>query len=495
MLPLRPLPVGLWLVLGVTMVACADAPVPVATPARMPIVLISMDTLRADRVGAYGNPNGLTPNLDKFAAEAVVFDHAYSQATQTAPSHASVFTSRYPSEQAGIDYQPILMREHPTLASVLSLYDYQTGAYVAGGDLSSHRNLMQGFASYGSGPDFGSLHHTTPLATAWLDGLDRSRPWFLFLHGYDCHARYLKPTPFGYLHADLAYKGVGQELARTATERLIDGMVYKEFAGMLRAHTTVLRPRSEDGRAQLAEIIGEHDKPVPVEQADLDVIRGAYDGAVAYADAMFGIAMADLEARGVLDQALIVVFSDHGEQLGERGLFGHCCGAEEEETRVVLMARMPRGDRGGRHVDGLVELVDVMPTLVELAGGTIPARVRGRSLAAAIRGEPFEGRPYAHTEGNQLTRLVTVRGPAGRLSYTGLYTVAALLPDMLSTASLTGPGFTTSVGLPESEREPMRQELLTWLASLDPPPSRRSAPLPESLKKSLREHGYFDVQP
>lgn len=478
---------------GVT--GCAEPPAPLQTPPRMPIVLLSIDTLRADRLGAYGNPNGLTPNLDRFAAESVVFDHAYSQATQTAPSHASVFTSRYPSEQAGIDYQPILMKEHPTLASVLSFYDYQTGAYVAGGDLSSHRNLMQGFASYGSGPDFGSLHHTTPLATAWLDTLDRSRPFFLFLHGYDCHARYLKPTPFGYLHADISYKGIGQELAHTATERLIDGMVYKDFAGLLKAHTAVLRPRSEAGKKQLAEFVGEHDRPVPVEQADLDVIRGAYDGSVSYADAMFGIAMADFEARGILDQALIMVISDHGEQLGEHGLFGHCCGAEEEETHVVLMARMPKGEHGGRHVDGFVELVDVMPTLIEIAGGKIPARVRGESFAAALRGQEFSGRPYAHTEGNQLMRLVTVRGPAGRLSYTGLYTAAPLLPDMLGTASITGPGFSTSDALPDDQREPMRKELLSWIATLDDPPSRHSAPLPESLKKSLREHGYFDVQP
>ncbi len=459
------------------------------------VVLISMDTLRADRLGAYGNPNGVTPNLDKFAAEAVVFDGAYSQAIQTAPSHGSVFTGKYPSEQTGPGNQPSLDPERVTLAQMLTLYGYQTAAFVAGADLSPHRKLDRGFTTYKASVDFGSLHHTTPMALAWLEAADKARPLFLMVHGYDSHSLYLKPAPYGYLHADLDYSGEAQTLVRTATERLIDGQIYSNFDGLLQTQITLLRPRDPAGIPEVARMMKRATgEPKPVVDEDIEHIRDVYDGAVSYADAMFGTFMAGLERHGVLDNAYVIVMSDHGEQLGEHGLFGHCCNVGEEETKVVLMIRAPKGQNGGRHVAGYTELVDILPTVADIAGVPPPGDTAGRSLFAAVQGEPFEPRAFVHAQGSHLSRTVTVRGHGGRLTYTGLAPTCALLADVVDAARLDGPGFLAS-DAPADARPALREEMVRWLRALDPPPSRNTAaPLPDALRKSLREHGYFEVE-
>ncbi|MES2640024.1 MAG: sulfatase [Myxococcota bacterium] len=461
-----------------------------------PIVLLSMDTFRVDRIGAYGNPNGLTPNLDAFAAEAVVFENVYSQAVQTAPSHTSLFTSRYPSEQIGTNRQPYVPKEMPLLAELLSLYDYQTGAFVGGADLSPWRGLNKGFDTYEASVDFGSFFHTGPMALAWLDKVEQDRPYFLFVHGYDTHSRYLKPPPYGYAHSDARIENEGQNAARSATERLVDGVMYPDFNGLMQSYETELRPRSDAAKANLAKGDGSDDQAVRVTEADVDLIRDVYDGAVSYADTMVGTFLAGLEERGVLDEAVVVILADHGEQLGEHGLFGHCCEARDEEARVPLMVRLPGGEGGGRRVSGLVELVDVMPSLVQLADATPPARIHGRSFAAALRGAPFEGRRFAFTEGSEMMRLVTMRGPEGRLTYTGLSPSAPLLGDLVEAARLDGPAFVVDGDVSDASRAEMRTGMVTWLRSLTPTPTGigSTGEMPEALKKSLREHGYWNVK-
>ena len=235
-----------------------------------------------------------------------------------------------------------------------------------------------------------------------------------------------------------------------------------------------------------------------IDDADTALIVDVYDGAVSYADTMFGLFIAALQDRGALDSAWIVVMSDHGEQLGEHGLFGHCCEANEEETHVPLMIRAPKGEGGGRRVSGLVELIDVMPTILEIAGATPPANIRGQSLLGAARGEPFEGRPYAFTEGSEMMRLVTMRGPQGRFTYTGLSATSQHLPEIVDAARLGGPGFQADPGLDGATQARMRTDLVAWLRGLTPAPVGAEAPrqeMPAALRKVLREHGYWDVQP
>ena len=457
------------------------------------VVLVSMDTFRADRVGVLGNADGLTPNLDRFAAEGVVFASAYSQSTITGPSHASVFTSRYPTEIAGTSRAPAIGKDMYTLPEVLKNYGYQTGARVAGGDLSPLIGPTRGFDSYEASVDFGSFWHTVPMAMDWLDAADPAGPFFLFVHGYDTHPTYFKPAPYGLLYTGVSTLTVGQQANVNASERVLDGHRHPSFDMLDAVTRTELRPRSPEGKQRLAELVSRTKYPA-VTKRDEELIRDVYDGAAAYADAMFGVLLARLEARGRLDDTAIIVMGDHGEALGEDGLFHRCCSLDDALTHVPLIVRLPRGAGGGRVVDGLVELVDVLPTVLELAGATPPAGIRGVSLAPALRGEPFPGRSAAISQGGEGVRLLSARGRGGRLTYSGVQATSDVLDELVETARLDGPSFAVSGGLSLDDQAHLRGEMVTWLRSLAPSPLQEAVSLPPDLRDALRAKGYWDAQ-
>ncbi|MFZ5476736.1 MAG: sulfatase [Myxococcota bacterium] len=445
------------------LLACADPPAPSGPPS---IVLVSLDTTRADRLGAWGSAAGLTPSLDRFAEEAVVFTRAYAQSNSTASSHRSVFTSRYPCEPTS---------DAPTLAEILHTYGYATAAFSAGGELARGGGFERGFDTYSSSLDFGSFWHTAPPATVWL-AEHRDGPVFEFVHSYDAHARYLKPTPFthvGDVSPPLSY------LLASSKARVIDGFLHADTNALAWVSATYLRARSEPARTRLAEMAP--DAPL-LDETELAHVRRAYDDGVAYMDVGFGMLMASLQAQGRLDDAWVVVFADHGEQLGEDGMFDHPFALTDAETHVPLMIRAPRGEGGGRHVDALVELSDILPTLVELAGGVPPADMRGTSLLPAVRGEPLAGHDVAFSVGGWQSRIVSVRSPEARLTYTGVSAGSRVLPDLVAAASLPGPGF-------DGEADPaLRDRLVARLRSL---PANDAVAKPAPLRQGLRDRGYF----
>ena len=460
------------------------------------VLIVSLDTFRADRVGALGNADGLTPNLDRFAAESIVFSHAYSQSTVTGPSHTSVLTSRYPTEFSGATRAATLSKEMYTLPEVLGKYGYQTAARVAGGDLNPALGPTRGFGSYETSVDFGSLWHTLPMATAWLDGLDSAKPFFLLLHGYDTHTVYLKPTPYGLLHTGREGFTRAQEEEINATERVMDGLHHRNLDLLTAVTVSELYPRSVQGKAKLAEMVSDAPVPFPlVPPEDQEVIRKVYDGAVSYADAMFGLMLVRLEERGLLDDTLIVLMGDHGEALGDYGLFHRCCSLEDDVTHVPLMVRLPGGERGGERIEGVVELLDIFPTILERVGAVPPIHMRGQSFGAALRGEPFTGRRAAMTQGGLGARLLSARSLQGRLTYTGIPLTSPDLASVVQAMRIDGPAFEHTAGLADDEALALRTEMVGWLRSLAPPPSEGSAaPIPKSLLRTLRAKGYWDAQ-
>ena len=369
---------------------------------------------------------------------------------------------------------------------------WSTAAFVAGGDLSPELGVGKGFGLWTSVRDFGSLYHTAPAALSWLDEHGDDGPFLLFVHGYDAHTPYLKPAPFGYAMADMSWRGPGQDAVHMSTETAIDGWLHPDFGSFISVMEDEPRPRSAHARARLAEEAASPGRTPArkLADADLQLIRDVYDGGVAYADLQFGLLMVGLAERGWLDRATIVVFSDHGEQLGEDGIFNHCCGVGDEESHVVLMVRPPGGVKGRRE-DGIVELVDVMPTLLELAGATPPAGIHGRSFAAALRGEAWTGRDVAWTQGGPAMRQLGARTATGRLIWSGVPSSSPFAAPMLAAASLPGPGFTSD--LPAADQDKLRAAMVAFLPTLALPPTRAATPLSPALEAALREHGYWEV--
>jgi len=460
-----------------------------ARDTRPPMVVISLDTLRADRLGAYGGPEGLTPNLDRFAEEAVVFEAAYAQANETLFSHASLFTSRYPSELGRLTYDFQLAEEGPpTLAEVLALYGYTTGAVTAGGQLTEGMGLDRGFDDWSEPADWGSLYHTIPPGLAWLDeAREGDAPWLLFLHGYDTHHRYLKPTPFGLLDADPEYRGVGEEAALdpTGTARIFGDWLHptRELGALF----DFREPRllGEGFNTRLRAAVGSPgSRALPLGSGAHGFLRGVYDGSVRYADAMFGVLMAELEARGVLDEAVIVVLSDHGESLGERGWYNHRYSLTDEDLHVPLMIRLPgEAQTGGLRVAEPVALLDVAPTLLELAGAAPLADGRGRSLLGPVDEIPS---PFVFSEG--AFRAVSARGPEGRLTFTGVGADSPWLGELIAMHPPESPAL---VG--EGDVAHLQAAMVDWRRGLSPPPESATRTDP-ALRQELRRRGYWGME-
>jgi arylsulfatase A-like enzyme len=469
---------------------CYAPPATATQEAVPPIVLVSLDTLRADRLGAYGNPDGLTPSLDHFARESVVFERAYSQSTTTSSSHASLFSSRYPSEQSTSAIGPSIAKEMATLPEVLDAYGWTSAAFVGGGHLSPELGVGRGFDQWNSPEDFGGLWHTTPHALRWLDTAPQS-PYLLFVHGYDAHMPYIKPPPYGFVTVSPEAEGAGRTAVLTSTDHIRDGLLLPDERAVATVDATELRPRGPAGRARLRALAeASESPPQPFTEADGAYVRAVYDAGVAYADAQFGLLMAGLAERGVLDRAIVVVVSDHGEQLGEDGLYQHSPGASDAEAHVVLMVRLPGGVISAR-VSAQVELLDVMPTLLELVHAVPPAGIQGQSFAAALRGEPFVGRDVAWTQGGLGHSMLSARTPAGRLVYEGVPLRSPLASELIGAAGLPGPSFSVHDGaLTEAEQAELRARMVAFQGGLSVAQDVATT-LSPALTQELRAHGYW----
>ena len=454
------------------------------------VVLVSIDTLRDDHVGRVvgegARAASLTPNLDRLAREGVRFTHAYATANETRLSHASVFTGRYPSELSALDAFT-LPREVPTLPEALGAYGWQSAAFVAGGHLAGRYGIGRGFGTWKDDADWGSLQATVPDALAWLDTRDAARPTLLFVHGYDPHERALKPTPFGYAFADRDDGGRAAVAGRmhTGTAGIVDGVLTFE-EGLLEL-TARTRPRFDATGLHADPELA----PMALTAGDRAHLAGLYAGGVAWADAQFGRLMAGLDARGLLANATVVVFSDHGEGLGEQGVYHHRFHLSEETLHVPLLVRPPGGTPAGRTVEDVVDLTDLLPTVLGWAGATVPAGARGHDLGPAIDGSGRVGRAHAHAEG--ALRSVSVASATGRLTLGGLSVDNPALVGLARTLPLDAPAWTPTGDAARAEggAETLRAALLTWREGL---PRAAAAPT-RAVVEGTRAGGYWSSSP
>jgi arylsulfatase A-like enzyme/Flp pilus assembly protein TadD len=326
------------------------------------LLLVTIDTLRADRVGAYGSNRGLTPAIDDFANTGLRFERAYAHVPLTLPSHATLMTAGYPTRNGVRDNGTFhLGPTSPTIADALQRAGYRTAAFVGSFVLDARFGLNRGFEVYddrmlgGAGdldlvqrsagqvlaPAYdwivdpaGSFTAAAPADPPAVGAPPAGRPWFAWVHLYDPHEPYAPPEPYRSRHA--------------ATP---------------------------------------------------------YDGEIAYADAALGQFAARLRAVSALDHTLVVIASDHGESLGEHGEMTHGLFAYDATLRVPLVIW-----GGGRIRPGVFDqtmrLVDVAPTLLDLLGVALLPHADGRSVRPFIAGEqPFDDRgSYFEALNASLTR-------------------------------------------------------------------------------------------
>jgi len=325
------------------------------------IVLIVADTFRADRLGVYGNPKGLTPFLDELAARGTVFTHAYAASSWTCPSVASLLTSRYPSQHRVSDYDSKLPDGETTLAESLAEKRYVAGGFSANFRLSGPLGYGQGFTGWFPFVMHGKIttQRLGRKSLSWIDAAwnrRARRPLFLYYQLMETHAPY---DPAGEAHApDHATAALRRRLCPNCADV---------------ARTAALNERLTAIHWDL------------LTNDDVARLEALYDVEVASLDARLRELFAGLARQGVLDKAIVVFTADHGEEFREHGMLGHGTSLFNELIHVPLIVVTP-GQRTGRVVADNVSLLDVAPTLLELVG-IPPARAEeGRSLVPLLGG-------------------------------------------------------------------------------------------------------------
>jgi len=354
------------------------------------IVLIVMDTARADRLSCYGHGRPTSPNIDALAAEGALFESAYSAGGWTLPSHASLFTSRYPSAHGLNLVGDRLAAGTPTLAGQLKGLGYRTAGITNNSFIGKLSGLCAGFESFTEpGP---------PLA--WM------RPALLRKIGRRIRRRLSAPR------WDLGARAT----ARLATRELAadDGRPFFLFLNFMDAHQTYSAPAAykfmfvngERGRAErvnqdVARLMA---RDVVMSDEDFRLLADLYDGQLRYLDHHLGQLFDQLRRRGLLDDTIVILTSDHGENLGEHGLMGHIFSLYQPVVRVPLLIRYPEAFANGSRVSAPVSLVDVMPTLLDLLGAPAPEGLQGRSFLPGTEVREFNVAEYVAPQLDVLRR-------------------------------------------------------------------------------------------
>lgn len=353
------------------------------------VVLLSIDTLRADHLGCYGNPIVKTPSLDALARESVLFENTISAIPLTNPSHTTMLTGVYPGEHRveGNAPEPI-QGGHPTLPRLLAARGFETAGFVSSAVLDQrisrlHRRFQTYDDNLGPLPDMPELMFRTPLfqaasdefrtrtllrdrrrgdetVSAVIDWLARNahRRFFLFVHLYDPHGPYAPPPPYDRMY-DPTYNG-----------KVLD--VYDKTI------------------AQRSALLAD---PRAVRH-----MKAAYSGEVTYADSQVGRLVGALRREGILDDTLLIVTSDHGESLGEHGYyFDHSLDLHDPSLKVPLLMRLPSERDGGTRVSAITSLVDITPTVLDVTGTQTHAHFDGVSLLGYLHGGGHAKERYVYS--------------------------------------------------------------------------------------------------
>jgi choline-sulfatase len=325
-----------------------------APPARPKHVLLYLvDTLRADKLAPYQPDTRVqTPGLVRFAEGAATFHNARAPENWTKPSVATLLSSLMPWEHTAQDGRSVLPASVTLLPERLAEEGFFTGSFIANGYVSDRFGFKQGWNTYRNYIRESRRTASEYVASdviGWLDRRPQDQPFFLYVHTIDPHVPYRPREPFLGTYGDAAYRG-------PVTFRRDATLLEKIKTGKLR-----LRP------------------------ADKAHLEALYDGEISYHDVHFTAILDALEERGLADDTLVIVTSDHGEEFWDHGSVGHGHNMYDELLRVPFLIRLP-GVAGGTSIRTHVGLVDVVPTVLDALGMPIPEDVAGRSLLPLLEG-------------------------------------------------------------------------------------------------------------
>jgi arylsulfatase A-like enzyme len=431
------------------------------------VVLVSVDTLRADSVSFAGHWQITSAFMDELARDGVIFSNAYATSSWTPPSMGSLLTGLYPSchgvtsgdiRDRGKIEQPVLSDIITTLAEVFSRAGYTTIGVPANRHLMADLGFAQGFDHYFEQAAFLPAqklnsevrkHLEEAYGSEWRTKLKETKT-FLWIHYFDPHDPYFGRRPW---------------IDRFAPDFKSKSAEYPNAIVMRELRKKFPRPDAELGSK----------------------IRHLYDSEVAYWDHHFGELAREL---GLDDPDVLLAFtSDHGEEMVEHGDIGHSQSLYEELVHVPMVVRWPAGIRGGRIETAQVSILDLFPTLVQLAGLELPEHLQGRSLAPLLRdGRNLENRPVFLQLMPPKPHLLAVRDGDWKLVVPQDGTGA---PQLFDLTRDPGEHQNLAAGKPRIVRRLQRQ-LDRWFENLPPAPDLETAPLTDQQIEELRALGYVE---
>jgi arylsulfatase A-like enzyme len=318
------------------------------------VILISIDTLRADAVSCIGGGK-TTPWMDEyFGKQGVIFPNVTAPCNWTLPSHISLFMSQYISRHGVTLHNDMLSPQAVTLAELMTNQGYATAAYVDREFLNYRFGFYQGFGFYDQ--QGGSFKSILPRCLDWLKSRDRSIPLCLFLHTYDVHDPYDPPQEYR------------QRFVRE---------------GLVPTH-----PEVSDPARQWEFMIGPSAGTGVMTAADNEYVHALYLAEAAYVDDMLKEFFTTVYQEGLLKEPLVILVSDHGEAFMEHNTWGHGRSLYEEEIRVPILIHFPQEQYAGVRHEDCVSLLDVIPTLFDWLGWARPDFWQGQSLMDRITGTP-----------------------------------------------------------------------------------------------------------
>ncbi len=358
-----------WFLLAKGVGAAGRRPEPGVDTPKPNVLLITIDTLRADHLSAYGYSRKTSPRIDSIAARGILYENAIAQAPNTHPSTAAIVTSRYPSDLGGNPFKYIPYSA-ATLAEAFRNAGYRTSAVVSNVWLRTSMGFDQGFEGFddesamsefyadGERVAWKNAADVSDAALSWLESRPDG-PFFLWVHYLDPHHPYEPPPEYREAFST----------SYSANAEFIRGLAAKPTGEQTRMLTYM-------GRGK-----------IPVTDEQFAAIVDQYDGEIAYADAQIGRLLDFLASRSLADHTIVAVTADHGEEFRDHGGWGHSHTLHRELLHVPLIVAYP-GAPAGKRVESTARLIDLAPTLLARAGLPVPASMRGVDLLAASGDRP-----------------------------------------------------------------------------------------------------------
>jgi arylsulfatase A-like enzyme len=418
------------------------------------IILISIDTLRADHLGCYNYPRNTSPSLDKFRGNAVLFRCCIAQSSSTLTSHASMLTSLIPSHHGAFFVREQALPDNSqTMAELLKQKGYRTISFNDGGQIAPKFGLNQGFDRYESMSDNIKAEHlnfyrVVTKTMTWLDQHPNEK-FFLFLHTYETHHPY------------------------TPKKRQLK-LFESNYNGDLNWQITV----------EMIEKINKGE--IKLTDEDKQHIINTYDAEIRSMDESFGLLIRYLKEKKLYDNTLIIFTSDHGEEFGEHGIWAtHSHTLFNDQLHVPLLLKLPGSKFAARKVDHLVRSIDILPTVLDLLGEKMSKDFEGSSLVPLMKGIPPKKPVFAISQRDMQQTYVS--------AYWSIMTRKWKLYDSKLYDLLNDPGELKDIaGSHEDLKTNLQKYALKYIKRKKAKISAKKVTLDDELREKLKSLGYLD---